>query len=237
MLILEQWLSGRDFAREKFSAAEMLNFVYLIGDTDSGKAWLVDPAWDAAELTGKVEAKGLSLAGALYTHWHPDHAGGDLFGLNVEGAAEFKKNHGVPVHMHEADIPLYLQHSQAMSAGDFTPFQDGTALSLGKVEARCLHTPGHSPGSTCFIVDGEPASLVSGDLLFVGSCGRMDLPGSDPADMYRSLNERLSFLPDDTAVYPGHHYGPAPSSTMGEERKSNMVLQVPSLEAWLASMA
>ena len=186
MLIIEQWLSGRDFAREKFSAAEMVNFIYLIGDSDSGKAWLVDPTWDVKELIDKVEAKGLTLAGALFTHWHPDHAGGDLFGLNVEGAAELKQTHGVPVHMHKADIPFYLQHSAGMNANDFTAFEDGVVLSLGEVKARCLHTPGHSPGSTCFIVEGDPDALISGDLLFVGSCGRMDLPGSDPSEMYKS---------------------------------------------------
>ena len=144
MLIIEQWLSGRDFAREKFSAAEMVNFIYLIGDSDSGKAWLVDPTWDVKELIDKVEAKGLTLAGALFTHWHPDHAGGDLFGLNVEGAAELKQTHGVPVHMHKADIPFYLQHSAGMKADDFTAFEDGVVLSLGEVKTRCLHTPGHS---------------------------------------------------------------------------------------------
>lgn len=237
MPILEQWLSGRDFARDRFSAAEMVNFTYLIGDSSSAQAWLVDPAWDVKELIGKVEAKDLKLAGALYTHWHPDHAGGDLFGLQVEGAVEFKQEHGIPVHMHEADIPFFTQHATGLTAAEITAFQDGTVLSLGEVITRCLHTPGHSPGSTCFLIDGKPPVLMSGDLLFVGACGRMDLPGSDPAEMYKSLNQRLDDLPGETIVYPGHHYGPEPVSTMARERQSNMVLQVSSLEAWLASMA
>jgi glyoxylase-like metal-dependent hydrolase (beta-lactamase superfamily II) len=243
MPVIEQWLSGRDYARETWSAAEMVNFTYLIGDPSSGKAWLVDPAWDVQDLINQVQAKGFSLEGALYTHWHPDHAGGDLFGLQVAGAAELIKDHHLPVHMHREDIPYYIEVAPGIATDEIMAFDGDAVLSLGGVKARCLHTPGHSPGSTCFVVTDdpeiadEPPALISGDLLFVGSCGRMDLPGSNPEEMYKSLNERLAFLPDETTVYPGHHYGPKPVSTLSKERQSNMALRVSSLDAWLATMA
>jgi hydroxyacylglutathione hydrolase len=241
MLKLEQWLSGRDFARDDFQAAQMRNFVYLVGDSDSRRAWLVDPTWDADGLLRNVEAAGFALAGVLLTHWHPDHAGGDLYGLQVEGAARVRERTGVPIHAHREEA-TWLARSAGLREADLTFFASGQVLELGAVRARCLHAPGHTGGSTCFLVwdDGAPAdrprTLLSGDVLFVGACGRVDLPGSDPREMYLSLHERLTPLPDDTVVYPGHDYGERPTSTLGEERRTNPYLNFASLESWLGQM-
>ena len=103
---------------------------------------------------------------------------------------------------------------------------------------RLLHTPGHTPGSQCFLVEeaGGAGRLVSGDTLFLGSCGRVDLPGSNPEDMYRSLSGTLKQLPDETLLYPGHLYAPEPSSTMGEQKRTNPYLRVTSLEMFLSFM-
>jgi glyoxylase-like metal-dependent hydrolase (beta-lactamase superfamily II) len=103
------------------------------------------------------------------------------------------------------------------------------------VRVRLLHTPGHTPGSQCFLVEsaGTPGTLVSGDTLFLGSCGRVDLPGSDPEAMYRSLNTTLKQLPDETLLYPGHLYSADPSSTMGEQKRRNPFLRVTTLEQFL----
>jgi glyoxylase-like metal-dependent hydrolase (beta-lactamase superfamily II) len=105
---------------------------------------------------------------------------------------------------------------------------------VGSIPIQFVHTPGHTEGSTCFLVGGD--RLVAGDTLFVGSCGRVDLPGSDPEEMYRSLTQRLAKLPDDVALYPGHDYGDSPSSTLGAQRRSNYAMKVPSLEQWLEMM-
>jgi hydroxyacylglutathione hydrolase len=241
MLKIEQWLSGRDFARDDFQAAQMRNLVYLVGDSDSRRAWLVDPTWDVGGLLRNVEAAGFTPAGVLLTHWHPDHAGGDLYGLQVEGAACVRERTGVPVFAHR-DEAAWLARTSGLRESDLTYFGSDQVLELGAVRARCLHAPGHTGGSTCFLVweEGAPAdrprTLLSGDVLFVGACGRVDLPGSDPREMYRSLHERLAALPDDTVVYPGHDYGERPASTMGEERRANPYLNFASPESWMRQM-
>jgi glyoxylase-like metal-dependent hydrolase (beta-lactamase superfamily II) len=111
----------------------------------------------------------------------------------------------------------------------------GDVLTLGSVRVRLLHTPGHTPGSQCFLVEetGQPGCLVSGDTLFLGSCGRVDLPGSDPEAMYHSLTGTLKQLPDETLLYPGHLYSAAPSSTLGEQKRTNPFLRVATLETFL----
>jgi glyoxylase-like metal-dependent hydrolase (beta-lactamase superfamily II) len=106
------------------------------------------------------------------------------------------------------------------------------------VRVRLLHTPGHTPGSQCFLVEeaGAPGRLVSGDTLFLGSCGRVDLPGSDPEAMYYSLNRTLKELPDDTLVYPGHLYSSEPSASLGEQKRANPMLRVANLQQFLSFM-
>jgi glyoxylase-like metal-dependent hydrolase (beta-lactamase superfamily II) len=104
---------------------------------------------------------------------------------------------------------------------------------LGNREIKFLHTPGHTPGSQCFLIDGN---LVSGDTLFVNSCGRVDLPGSDPEAMYHSLNDTLRNLDDATVVYPGHAYSNEPSSTIGKQKRTNMYMRFPTLDDFLDAM-
>ena len=103
-------------------------------------------------------------------------------------------------------------------------------LKVGDLEVKFLHTPGHTPGSQCFLVDGN---LVSGDTLFIGSCGRVDLPGSSPEQLFHSLNGTLKVLPPDTVLYPGHLYSPAPNAPMGDVRRSNMVFRPRTREQWM----
>ena len=114
----------------------------------------------------------------------------------------------------------------------------GECIDLGGIRVRTLHTPGHTPGSQCFLVEenGAPARLISGDTLFLGSCGRVDLPGSDPEAMYHSLNTTLKALPDETLLYPGHLYSAEPSDTLGEQKRSNPFLRVTSLDQFLLFM-
>ena len=105
------------------------------------------------------------------------------------------------------------------------------AMRTGKIELKAIHTPGHTPGSQCFLVEGR---LIAGDTLFLQGCGRTDLPGSDPTEMYRSLTQRLAKVPDDAVLFPGHLYSQAPSQPMGTTREANMVFRPGSEEEWLA---
>ena len=243
MLRLEQWLAGRDFARDDPTAAQMINFVYLVADDVTRQAVLVDPAWDVDGLVARVEREGYTLAGTLATHYHPDHVGGDLWGLDVAGIARLLAvAPAARVHAHADDAP-WIERVTGVPARDLVLHRGGDVLALGSVQVEFVHTPGHTPGSTCFLVsdpatpDDRPGSvaqpaLVSGDTLFVQGCGRVDLPGSDPDEMHRTLTQRLAKLPATTVLYPGHDYGPTPTSTLEQERQTNRYLRLDSLEAW-----
>jgi glyoxylase-like metal-dependent hydrolase (beta-lactamase superfamily II) len=123
-----------------------------------------------------------------------------------------------------------------VAEGDLVRHASGDVVELGPVRVRLLHTPGHTPGSQCFLVEttGRPGVLVSGDTLFLGSCGRVDLPGSDPKAMFESLHHTLGALPDETLLFPGHRYAAQPSSTLGEQKRTNPYLRVARLDDFLS---
>jgi glyoxylase-like metal-dependent hydrolase (beta-lactamase superfamily II) len=227
-LYFRQLLAGRDFATDSPIAAQMLNFVYAIGDRERGECVLVDPAWNVADLVDAVEADGLRIAGALCTHYHPDHVGGDLFGHAVEGIGRLLELRAVPVHAHRHDADGVRQVT-GISESDLVRHDGGDTLQVGAIEIELVHTPGHTPGSQCFLIDDR---LVAGDTLFVQGCGRVDLPGGDADEMYRTLTSRLARFTDGTALYPGHDYGDRASSTLGHERQTNRYLMMRSLEDW-----
>ncbi len=237
-LYFRQWLAGRDFAPANPFAGQMANFVYAIGDDRTRECVLVDPAWDVPGLLERLERDGMTLTGALVTHYHPDHVGGGFMGFPIEGLGELQARRPVPVHANAEEIEGLVTVT-GLSRSDFRPVQSGDRLSVGDVEVEFIHTPGHTPGSQCFLVaPGRPgARLVSGDTLFIGACGRVDLPGADPAAMYESLTQKLAKLPDDVVLFPGHDYGELPSEPLGEQKRKNRFLRVPSLEAWLRLMA
>ena len=214
---------------------EMANFAYLIGSRATRECLLVDPAWSVDALCEQAEADGMRIAGALVTHYHQDHVGGSIFGMEIEGLARLMARAPVPVHVqaHEAQG---LRKVTGLSASDLAPHEAGDVLELGGVRVRLIHTPGHTPGSQCFLVEetGAPGRLVSGDTLFLGSCGRVDLPGGDPEALYDSLTNRLGRLPDDTLLYPGHFYAAEPFSTLGEQKRTNPYLRVARLEDFLS---
>jgi hydroxyacylglutathione hydrolase len=227
-LYFRQLLAGRQVAQDHPVAGQMANFMYLIGDPARREAVIVDPAWDVGGLIDAAEADGYRVTGALVTHYHPDHVGGSLFGLEVEGLAALLERVPAPayVNKHEADG---LKRVTGVQEGDLRRVDDGDTMRIGELELRFLHTPGHTPGSQCFLLGNR---LVAGDTLFVQGCGRVDLPGGDPEAMYHTLTGKLAKLPADTVLFPGHHYGPTPTSTIGDELRSNVYLRVPSLEVW-----
>jgi glyoxylase-like metal-dependent hydrolase (beta-lactamase superfamily II) len=229
-LYFRQLLAGRDFAAGDQIARQMVNFVYLIGDRESGEAVAVDPAYGVSELVEMLDGEGLRLTGVLATHWHPDHVGGDLMGYPIEGIRDLTGRADVhaPVHVNRAEAE-WVKRGTGVSDSDLVLHDSGDTVPVGDIPITLVHTPGHTPGSQCFLVDGK---LVAGDTLFLDGCGRTDLPGADSDAMYESLTQRLAVVPDDTVLYPGHLYSPEPSASMGETRRRNYVFRVSSLEQW-----
>jgi glyoxylase-like metal-dependent hydrolase (beta-lactamase superfamily II) len=229
-LYFRQLLSGRDFARGDQIARAMVNFVYVVGDRETGEALLVDPAYAVGDLLDLLEADGMACVGVLATHFHPDHMGGELGGWPIEGVAALLERTQVPIHVQRAEVP-WVERATGIGPGELAAHDSGDVVKVGAFEVQLLHTPGHTPGSQCFLVDGR---LVSGDTLFLDGCGRTDLPGSDPEAMYESLTTRLARVPDDAVVFPGHLYSSDASRSMGETRRTNFVFLPRSAEEWLA---
>jgi glyoxylase-like metal-dependent hydrolase (beta-lactamase superfamily II) len=211
----------------------MQNYVYLVADAATREAAVIDPAWDIDAILKVAAADDLTLKAALVTHYHPDHLGGDFMGHHIEGAAELlERNLPLKVYIHKAEAE-YVARINGLSATDVVQTDGTEELALGDHRLRFLHTPGHTPGSQCFLIDGR---LISGDTLFVGSCGRVDLPGSDPTQMYDSLVNKLKKLPDDTVLYPGHNYAAETTSTIGLEKQRNVALRFDNLDSFLHMM-
>ena len=224
-----QLLSGRDFAQQDQVARQMVNFVYLIGDRETGEAIAVDPAYDVRGILDLLAADGMTLTGALATHFHPDHVGGSMGGYTISGVRELLTLQPVPIHV-QADEAPWVKRVTDASDSDLVEHASGDTVMVGDIPIELIHTPGHTPGSQCFFVDGR---LVSGDTLFLEGCGRMDLPGADPAAMYESLTQKLAKIPDDAILFPGHQYSMDPFASMGETRQMNYVFRPKTAEQWL----
>ena len=226
-----QLLAGRDFAVGDALATSMRNFAYAIGDRESGDAVLVDPAYRPAELLDLIVADDMRLVGVVATHFHPDHVGGTLIGDQyIEGVAELLSLVEVPVHV-QSEEAEWMKARAGIGDDALVLHRDGDQVNVGEGVLTLLHTPGHTPGSQCVLVDGR---LLSGDTLFIDGCGRTDFPGGDAAEMYRSLSVRLSHVSDETVLYPGHLYAPESSMAMGDVRARNFVMTPKSQDEWLA---
>jgi len=184
----------------------MANFAYLLWDADSLECAVVDPGWEAPMILEAVSGLSLKITKILLTHHHPDHC---------NGVAELLSRTEAVVCLHEKD-------AVGLADGErWIPVQDGTRIALGGAEILCVHTPGHTEGSQCFLAGNF---LLTGDTLFIREVGRVDLPGSDPDKMYGSLR-KLAELPASLTVCPGHHYGPERSATLATEREMNPYLR------------
>lgn len=198
----------------QLSVGKMENYSYLFADPVSHEGLLIDPAFDHDKILATIREYGVNLTRIILTHHHFDH---------INATAQIKAHTGAEVICHRETAALL--HGGA--AYDRL-IDDGYSFRLGEgIKVVCLHTPGHAPGSMCVIVNDQ--WLVTADTLFIGDCGRADLPGSDPAALFASL-QRLKMLPDQLIVCPGHNYGPAPTRTLGEEKRSNPTLLAANLE-------
>ncbi len=191
----------------------MANFGYVIGDPASKAAAVIDPSFDARILQKAARENGYSIDLIFNTHHHPDHV------FDNERLAD---ETGAKVAAHRLS-----------NVRKDVVLEDGQIVKVGELKVKAVHTPGHSPDSCCFIVAGR---VFTGDCLFVGDCGRVDLPGSSVEDMYDSLFNKVRKMDDDLVVCPGHHYGKNPLSTIGQEKKANFALKVRDLEEFRSFM-
>lgn len=225
--------SSADLYFRQVPIGPMANLIYLIGSLRTRNCVVVDPAWDTDKIFRQAEADGMTITGALVTHYHPDHVGGGMMGFHVPGGvAEVVARAPAKIHVHKLEAHG-LRQVTGISESDLVRREHGDRLALGDVEISFIHTPGHTPGSQCFLVRDR---LVAGDTLFVDGCGRVDLPGGDAQKMYESLTGPLAALPDDVILYPGHHYGRNSQCSLGEQRRTNQYLRIRSLEDWLRLM-
>jgi glyoxylase-like metal-dependent hydrolase (beta-lactamase superfamily II) len=230
-LYFRQLLSGRDFAAGDAIATQMRNFAYLIGDRETKECVVVDPAYAAGDLVDALEADGMTLSGVLVTHHHPDHIGGSMMGFELKGLAELLERVSVPVHVntHEAE---WVSRITGIPRTDLTAHEHGDKVAVGAIDIELLHTPGHTPGSQCFLLDGR---LVAGDTLFLDGCGRTDFPGGNVDEMFRSL-QQLSKLSGDPTVFPGHWYSAEPSAPLENVKQTNYVYRASNLDQWRTLM-
>ncbi|KXS20392.1 Metallo-hydrolase/oxidoreductase [Gonapodya prolifera JEL478] len=228
-------------------ARSMQNCAYLVADLASRECLVVDPCWDAEGIAKSAEAAGWKVVGVVVTHAHFDHVGGtppppfDRYRVQVSGLhALLRKYPHIKFHMHPADIPLLLQSNSDIPLPRHCATQDGSVLTLPiptesprvapsprNVEVRFIHTPGHTAGSQCVAVrsltrPSLPPRLLTGDTLFIGTCGRTDTPEGDVRAMHESLTKKLAALGDECFVFPGHSYG-GEWTTIGKERREGVL--------------
>lgn len=200
----------------QFEVGLMENFVYFIGDQQTREILVVDPAWEVDTILEKAQNENLKIVGALITHHHYDH---------TNGIEELLQTHDVPVYINKHDMPwIHVQSTNIVQV------ESAHKVQCGNIEVELIHTPGHTPGSQCFHVSNN---LVSGDTMFINACGRCDFEGGNPREMYFSLTKRLGKMSDDTILLPGHNYAAVPTSTFGEQRKTNPYLLCDSLDNFL----
>jgi glyoxylase-like metal-dependent hydrolase (beta-lactamase superfamily II) len=207
----------------------MQNYVYLIGSMETRKVAVVDAAWEIDTILKIAKQDEMEITHALVTHTHPDHVGGGFAGMAIDGVTELLEKCKAKVVVHKAEAEFL----KGLSSSDMIKSDNGDKIDVGGIDIELMHTPGHTPGSQCFLVDGR---VVSGDTMFIDACGRVDFPGGNAEQMYYSLTQKLAALPDDTILFPGHNYAALTHATIGEQKKTNPYLKFSSLKQFLAAM-
>jgi len=198
----------------QIAVGQMANFTYIVSDEENGEAAIIDPSWDLDKIFHALKKNNWQTKYIVNTHTHFDHVIGNKQLAEVTGAK-------------------VVQHKNSQLKKDIA-VSDGDTIQLGSIMLRILYTPGHSKDSICLLLEDQ--FILTGDTLFVGNCGRVDLPGSDANEMYHSLFDRLAKLDENLLIYPGHDYGPTSTSTIGQEKKTNYILQHRSKQEFLELM-
>jgi len=191
------------FSIEVMELGPMENFIYLIQDHATGRVAVVDPAWEVDKILSRVNQQNLKITDILLTHSHHDH---------INGVDEVLNHFDAQVHLLKAEAKFWGKSSPAAL------HHGGDNITLGDTEISVLHTPGHTPGSACYHVGNN---LIAGDTLFVFGCGRCDLAGGDPNQMFETLRRIKVELPKQTLLYPGHNYAVKSTSTLEEQIDGN----------------
>ena len=197
------------FKIDMMELGPMENFIYLIQDQATGRAAVVDPAWEVDEIIARAERNGVIVTDILLTHSHHDH---------INGIDAMLDKYDAQVHLLKAEADFWGQYRDATNL-----HHGGDIVKVGETEIAILHTPGHTPGSACYHVGNN---LIAGDTLFVFGCGRCDLAGGDPHQMYQTLKRIQTQLPMDTILYPGHNYADKETSTIQEQVDGNPFLHL-----------
>jgi len=231
-LEVHQLLSGREVAKDHRTnlthrfARQMANYSYLLVDKESRLSLAIDPCWDVDGFCAHAEEMKCSVAVAVFTHCHYDHVGGvvpkSMTGasqdIKVPGIADFvARDIEVGVGAHDARRAAKQARIPIDSVREL---DDEDTVEFGRFSVKVISTPGHTPGSVCFWIGN---AVFTGDTLFIGSCGRVDLPESNPTNMLQSLT-RLASLPKHTFVFPGHNYALPAHSTISQEQETNVMM-------------
>lgn len=197
-------MSQSAYTIEALELGPMENFVYLIQDHASRRAAIVDPAWDVAQVLKLAEKRGVTITDILLTHSHHDH---------INGIQDVLQHHDAQIHLLKPEAQFWGHYLDLP-----TLHHGGDVIRLGETNIKLLHTPGHTPGSTCYRLGND---LITGDTMFVFGCGRCDLSGGDPETMFHTLRKICSELPSDTVIHPGHNYAVKTTSTLEEQIEGN----------------
>ncbi|HTW76626.1 MAG TPA: MBL fold metallo-hydrolase [Thermoplasmata archaeon] len=198
---------------DQFRIGPYLNFTYLVAEEEGGAGVVIDPSFGIDPVLAAIDARGVKVRYILNTHSHTDH---------IAGNQDVRDRTGAKI----------VAHRVAPYRADLA-VDDGDAFKAGRLAIEVVHTPGHTRDSVLYVFEGN---VATGDTLFVGECGRTDLPGGDPGALYDSLQHRLLALDDALVVLPGHDYGSTPTSTIGRERRENYTLQPRTKEAFVRFM-
>lgn len=186
----------------------MENFVYLINDKASDTAAIVDPAWEVDEILKVADDRGIKITDILLTHSHNDH---------INGLERTLEHSDAKVHLLKPEAKFW-----GANLKDPVLHHGGDTINIGDSRINILHTPGHTPGSACYHIGDD---LIAGDTLFVFGCGRCDLAGGDPEQMFQTLKKMKTELPRSTVLHPGHNYAPqSPTSTLQHQCEGNPFL-------------
>lgn len=203
---------------KQMEVGPMENFIYFVGDKDTNEVVVIDPAWDVGFILEEAKKDNLNIKAALVTHGHYDHTNG------VEGLLSI------------LDIPVYINKKEAeffkfnWGKENVKKVESGDKIKIGNIEIQFVHTPGHTPGSQCFLVSNN---LVSGDTLFINGCGRCDLPGGDVEQMFDTIYNKLMMMGNDTIIFPGHNYALVKQDTLANQKLTNPYMQYDNLKNFI----